>query len=57
MVKAGVGITLLPNSMCNKNPIDDLVVVPVVEPTLSYQIALANNKIAIKVAVAKRGNN
>lgn len=35
MVKAGVGVTLLPNSMCNKNPIDDLVVVPVVEPTLS----------------------
>lgn len=44
MVKAGVGVTLLPNSMCNKNPIDDLVVLPVVEPTLSYQIALANNK-------------
>ncbi|MBI6340093.1 LysR family transcriptional regulator [Proteus sp. PR00224] len=44
MVKAGVGVTLLPKSMCNKNPIDDLVVLPVVEPTLSYQIALANNK-------------
>ncbi len=48
MVKAGVGITLLPNSMCNKNPIDELVVLPVVDPILSYQIALANNKNSYK---------
>ncbi|UBH63192.1 LysR family transcriptional regulator [Proteus vulgaris] len=48
MVKAGVGVTLLPGSMCNKNPIDDLIVLPVVEPTLSYQLALANNKSSYK---------
>ncbi|SPY94438.1 LysR-family transcriptional regulator [Proteus mirabilis] len=44
MVKAGVGITLLPNSMCNKYPIDDLVVIPITSPTLSYQLALATNQ-------------
>lgn len=44
MVKAGVGVTLLPNSMCNKNPIDNLAIIPVIEPELSYKLALANNK-------------
>lgn len=44
MVKAGVGVTLLPNSMCNKNPIENLVAIPVIDPVLSYQLALANNK-------------
>ncbi|MGK5745363.1 LysR family transcriptional regulator [Proteus mirabilis] len=44
MVKAGVGITLLPNSMCNKYPIDDLVVIPITSPRLSYQLALATNQ-------------
>lgn len=44
MVKAGVGITLLPDSMCNKNPIDDVIAIPVIDPILSYQLALANNK-------------
>lgn len=48
MVKAGVGMTLLPNSMFNKNPIDDLVVIPVVEPTLSYQLALASTRNSYK---------
>ncbi|MBG6040536.1 LysR family transcriptional regulator [Proteus mirabilis] len=44
MVKAGVGITLLPNSMCNKYPIDNLVVIPIASPRLSYQLALATNQ-------------
>lgn len=44
MVKAGVGVTLLPSSMCNKSSLENLVAIPVIEPVLSYQLALANNK-------------
>lgn len=44
MVKAGVGITLLPESIYDKNPIDDLAIVSVIDPVLSYRLALANNK-------------
>lgn len=44
MVKAGVGITLLPDSMWHKTSSEGLSIIPVVEPTLSYELALATLK-------------
>ncbi|CAI3949330.1 DNA-binding transcriptional regulator [Commensalibacter communis] len=44
MVKAGVGITLLPESMWEQNSRDDLIIIPVIDPILSYEIALVNVK-------------
>lgn len=44
MVRAGVGITLLPDSMWNKTRADGLSIIPVVEPVLSYELALATLK-------------
>ncbi|OAT22612.1 LysR substrate-binding domain-containing protein [Proteus myxofaciens] len=57
MVKAGVGITLLPESMCSKNPVDSLVFIPVIEPELSYQLALANPKNSYQSRSCQAWNN
>lgn len=44
MVSAGVGITLLPDSMWRNRRIDGLAIIPVISPVLSYDLALANVK-------------
>ncbi|WP_336192862.1 LysR family transcriptional regulator [Providencia stuartii] len=44
MVRAGVGITLLPGSMWNKTRADGVAIIPVIEPVLSYELALATLK-------------
>ncbi|MEQ5184809.1 LysR family transcriptional regulator [Providencia alcalifaciens] len=44
MVRAGVGITLLPESMWKKNHIEGLSIIPVTEPILAYELALATLK-------------
>ncbi|MEQ4623477.1 LysR family transcriptional regulator [Providencia manganoxydans] len=44
MVRAGVGITLLPGSMWNKTRADGVSIIPVIEPVLSYELALATLK-------------
>lgn len=44
MVRAGVGVTLLPDSMWNKTRADGLSIIPVIEPVLSYEVALATLK-------------
>ncbi|HEF8772656.1 MULTISPECIES: LysR family transcriptional regulator [Providencia] len=44
MVRAGVGITLLPGSMWNKTRTDGVAIIPVIEPVLSYELALATLK-------------
>ncbi|ACZ77848.1 LysR family transcriptional regulator [Dickeya parazeae] len=44
MVVAGVGITLLPESMCRARKIDGVVTLPVSNPILSYELALVNFK-------------
>lgn len=41
MVRAGVGITLLPDSMWRERTADGLVLLPVTDPVLSYDLALA----------------
>lgn len=44
MVRAGVGITLLPDSMWHGRRVDGLAIIPVTDPVLSYDLALANVK-------------
>lgn len=44
MVRAGVGVTLLPKSMWYTTNSGGLAIIPVIEPTLSYEIALATLK-------------
>lgn len=44
MVRAGVGVTLLPESMWQKNHIDGLSIIPVTEPVLAYELALSTLK-------------
>ncbi|EMI2314379.1 LysR family transcriptional regulator [Providencia rettgeri] len=44
MVKAGVGVTLLPDSMWNKSNSKGLSAISVIEPVLSYDLALATLK-------------
>lgn len=44
MVRAGVGVTLLPKSMWHTTNSEGLAIIPVIEPTLSYEIALATLK-------------
>ncbi|EPL9571247.1 LysR family transcriptional regulator [Providencia rettgeri] len=44
MVRAGVGITLLPDSMWRKTSSAGLSIIPVIEPILAYDLALATLK-------------
>lgn len=44
MVSAGVGVTLLPESMWRAHRTDGLAAVSVADPVLSYELALANVK-------------
>ncbi|MGG4662409.1 LysR family transcriptional regulator [Providencia vermicola] len=44
MVRAGVGITLLPDSMWHKTSSAGLSIIPVIEPILAYDLALATLK-------------
>lgn len=44
MVRAGVGVTLLPESMWRKTSSEGLSIIPVIEPVLTYDIALATLK-------------
>lgn len=44
MVKAGVGISLLPESMWRTTSAEGLSIIPVIEPILAYDLALATLK-------------
>ncbi|AFH95780.1 TPA: LysR family transcriptional regulator [Providencia stuartii] len=56
MVRAGVGVTLLPDSMWNKTRADGLSIIPVIEPVLSYEVALATLKNSHQSRRAKAWN-
>lgn len=55
MVRAGVGITLLPDSMWHKTSSAGLSIIPVIEPILAYDLALATLKITDRAVVQKHG--
>ncbi len=55
MVRAGVGVTLLPDSMWQNTSSVGLSVIPVIEPILAYDIALATVKTTTKAIVPKHG--
>lgn len=57
MVRAGVGITLLPDSMWNKTRADGLSIIPVIEPVLCYELALATLKSGSQTRRAKAWND
>ncbi|MEQ5042353.1 LysR family transcriptional regulator [Providencia manganoxydans] len=56
MVRAGVGITLLPGSMWNKTRTDGVAIIPVIEPVLSYELALATLKNSSQTRKAQAWN-
>ncbi|EMI5489502.1 LysR family transcriptional regulator [Providencia stuartii] len=56
MVRAGVGITLLPGSMWNKTRADGVSIIPVIEPVLSYELALATLKNSSQTRKAQAWN-
>ncbi|WP_369311346.1 LysR family transcriptional regulator [Providencia rettgeri] len=57
LVRAGVGITLLPDSMWHNTSSDGLAIIPVVEPTLTYDLALATLKCHQKSRRAQAWHN
>lgn len=57
MVRAGVGITLLPGSMWNTIRADGVSIISVVEPVLSYELALATLKNGSQTRRAKAWND
>ena len=41
MVRAGMGVTVLPKPVWDQNASSGLVAIPITNPTLSYELALA----------------